>query len=475
MPSKFATMAHSAFFLLLAAILSLESNAAPIPTKSQLLKISSPQAQNLPEIVAPELIFNQKIDHFSESNHRTFRDRYYISKQFVTRKDAPVIFLAGEESATDKLYDPVMTRFAQQQGAYLIAIEHRYYGESQPFKRLTTSHLRYLSTEQAIEDMASLQRYAQDQLGMTGKWIVVGGSYSGNLAAFYRAKHPELVVGAIASSAPVFAKADFYEYDRHNAQVASPECRAGIQEATAMIEAELQDQKKAYAIKAQFNATDIQDDVDFLYVIGDVVANEFQYGRHLEFCSAIEGVHGQLLLDTFILTINAILKRDGMTAFQDSFETLENRKASFYRNWPGGADRAWMYQSCTEYGFYQTANPDRTESLRSARITLQFHNDVCKSLFGLTTPVNTEITNQMFYNQLVNGNVTHIFFSSGQDDPWSELEFRHKDAEVCADTQFTFFSIVGGAHCNDLSSYANESGKASQLEFERQAISWLNN
>ncbi len=44
------------------------------------------------------------------------------------------------------------------------------------------------------------------------KIVVFGGSYAGNLAAWFRLKHPEIAIGAIASSAPVFAQANFKEY-----------------------------------------------------------------------------------------------------------------------------------------------------------------------------------------------------------------------------------------------------------------------
>ena len=56
------------------------------------------------------------------------------------------------------------------------------------------------------------------------KWIVVGGSYAGNLAAWSRMMYPDLIHSAYASSAPVLVKSDFYEYDLMVAKVIGPEC-----------------------------------------------------------------------------------------------------------------------------------------------------------------------------------------------------------------------------------------------------------
>ena len=70
--------------------------------------------------------------------------------------------------------------------------------------------MNYLSSRQALEDAATFIRNMTRQHDLTpGKWIVFGGSYAGNLAAWMREKYPELVLGAISSSAPLLAKVDF--------------------------------------------------------------------------------------------------------------------------------------------------------------------------------------------------------------------------------------------------------------------------
>jgi hypothetical protein len=72
--------------------------------------------------------------------------------------------------------------------------------------------LKYLSVDQALEDAAAFAQNLKDTLNLDGPWITVGGSYSGNMAAWSRARYPHLFYAAYASSGPILAQLDFPEY-----------------------------------------------------------------------------------------------------------------------------------------------------------------------------------------------------------------------------------------------------------------------
>lgn len=79
---------------------------------------------------------------------------------------------------------------------------------------MSVSSLRYLSSEQALADLANFHDFIVKEYGMTdsNRWISFGGSYPGALSAWLRIRYPHIVYGALASSAPVQAELDFYQY-----------------------------------------------------------------------------------------------------------------------------------------------------------------------------------------------------------------------------------------------------------------------
>ena len=208
--------------------------------------------------------FNQVIDHFSASSP-TFKQRYFVDSSLAAGKNSPVLYyFCGEGTCEGATGTREVDALAQRIHAHRVALEHRYYGYSVPNHSLSNDNLKYLSMDQALEDLAAFEKYAQSKLGLRGKWISIGGSYAGELSAFYRLKHPEMVVGALASSAPVLAKANFIEYDQYVAKVAGPTCLHEIQAVVADIESKLDNPSTAAEVKALFGASEVKNSTDFL-------------------------------------------------------------------------------------------------------------------------------------------------------------------------------------------------------------------
>lgn len=74
--------------------------------------------------------------------------------------------------------------------------------------------MKFLSVDQSLADLAHFvtEITSDKKLNATGGVIVIGGSYSATMAAWFRQKYPHLVKGAWASSAPLRAKLNYFEY-----------------------------------------------------------------------------------------------------------------------------------------------------------------------------------------------------------------------------------------------------------------------
>ncbi len=72
--------------------------------------------------------------------------------------------------------------YAPKFNALIIALEHRFYGKSipRPEKGLSTENLFYLSSEQALADLANFIPFAKSKYtpdNLNAKVVVFGGSY----------------------------------------------------------------------------------------------------------------------------------------------------------------------------------------------------------------------------------------------------------------------------------------------------------
>lgn len=163
-------------------------------------------------VVNEERYFEQDLDHFDPLNNEVWQQRYFIRDDYYTKnnENSPIFICVGGEGPSldssvvyeteNNVHCSLMVNFAKEVGALIVALEHRYYGESNPTENLEIQNLKYLSSEQAVMDIANFhsfisQEYSLDSIN--NRWITWGGSYPGMMASFARLKFPHLVISFI--------------------------------------------------------------------------------------------------------------------------------------------------------------------------------------------------------------------------------------------------------------------------------------
>ncbi|KAI7745947.1 hypothetical protein M8C21_002649 [Ambrosia artemisiifolia] len=168
--------------------------------------------------------YNQTLDHFNfnPESYATFQQRYIINSKWWggASKNAPILAYLGAEGPID---DDVtilgfLTEHAPRFKALVVYLEHRFYGESNPVglkggpqsieaieESVKNKTIRgYFNSAQALADYAELLLHIKNKLhAHNSPIIVIGGSYGGMLASWFRLKYPHIALGALASSAPI--------------------------------------------------------------------------------------------------------------------------------------------------------------------------------------------------------------------------------------------------------------------------------
>ncbi|ORZ13501.1 serine carboxypeptidase S28-domain-containing protein [Absidia repens] len=218
--------------------------------------------------------FHQVVDH-QDTNSTTFRQRYWVNSDWYKTGGPVILYNAGETAADERsvyVTNSSMALLARELSGIVIVLEHRSYGESQPGADYSTKYLKTLTTYNALEDMASIIRNIKiPNLNKDippapqTKWIVYGGSYSGNLAAWMREKYPDIVFAAVPSSAPVEMRYNFYQYFQAIQTYAPTHCVRSIETVINYVDHILFSPfpKPKDKLKEQFGAQGLQHDDDF--------------------------------------------------------------------------------------------------------------------------------------------------------------------------------------------------------------------
>lgn len=363
---------------------------------------------------------------------------------------------------------------------------------------VTNENLVYLNSRQAAADLAhfihttflvspqkSFPTARDDDDSTIPIVILFGGSYPGVLAAFARSLYPHIVSAAVSSSAPVQAVLDFSAYHTHVGQVLNdtdPRCFNLVSTGHEMIKEQL----------TQYTATRSSSD-------GEAVA---RLARQFHLCNATALTSNvrnqQLWLGDGVLYFgtqendpscqdspycNIPKKCEALTArYEYEMEQDENATIAsatvaalaFLATYPSSigmpedcveldwegtiqfiADplrgqedglRSWLWQTCTEFGFYQTCERS------GCPFAVGFHPleqdlEVCERAFGvdaLTVAKAVQATNEWSGGWRMDA--TRILSVTGTIDPWSEMAMQNPSRHYNVTALPVVYQVPGASH-----------------------------
>ena len=449
--------------------------------------------------------FSVPVDHFHNDSryephsHESFDLRYWLDDTYY-RPGGPVIMIgSGEVSGAARL--PFLATgigkiLAEATGGLAVVIEHRYYGTSYPVPDLSTSNMRFLSTEQALADTAYFAQhiqYAGENLkdtnitSATTPYIFYGGSYAGAFAALLRKIYPDVFAGAISGSGVPQVYLDFWEYLEAARTYVDPACVEMSETLVQIIDRTLThpgDRQLADTLKGFFDLVDLPDD-DFAYSVNwglmSLQATHWDPdidGPYLaEYCAAVtsdvpwysstrtlrDDAHRILqsagLEDAAHLTprfLNWIGRTRSYIKMQTDAcgekkktpaECLSTRGAIDDESVPQGMLRSWTYQTCTQWGYFVTGTgvPEDRKPLMSRLVDLEYATMWCRDVFGIPAEPDMESINK--YGG-VNFSHSRVAFIDGEHDPWRQAGVHRIGVNEGRESTLSepFILLEGGVH-----------------------------
>lgn len=313
----------------------------------------------------------QRLDHFNQSDNRIFMQRYLKNEQHF-KDGGPIFIMVGGEWALDLqpmdrfMDEGTLFEIAAENSGLLLYPEHRYYGETQPFENSSVDNLKYLSVEQALEDLAEFIRFikSSDSRFTTSKVILTGASYSAMLAAFFRLKYPELGDGSWASSAIADIKVETGSYREIAGEAyrkyGSQKCYDNLDQGYTKIEEMLKAGdvtrlEEAFKLCNEIDLDNEKDVLHFINIVTSLVAATVAASdpdRVKNLCEILLSEEDPVigiskLTDLFFQ--GPCLR----TTYQSYLNYFDHANEMDHPANQGA--RQWFYQTCTQFGTYQTS------------------------------------------------------------------------------------------------------------------------
>ena len=401
---------------------------------------------------------------------------------------------------------------AQKIGAAVIVLEHRYWGMSSPFSELSTANMSYLTLPNAIADLTYFAEKAQLPFTDNGSiksnaidvpWVLMGGSYSGDLAAWTESVAPGTFWAYHASSAPVEAVNDYWGYFKP-VQLGMPaNCSKDVSLVIDHLDRTFTNGSASEIanLKAMFQMQGLHStDVGAALENGPWLwqGNQFYtgYSAFYQWCDYVEnalttstngttdvptnvtagpeGVGLQKALEGYALWWNTVqlpgyCEGYGYGSFTgrlntDCLDTYNASNPLFTDvSLSNTADRQWVWMTCNEpFGYWQDGAPTTRPTIVSRLVTADYWIRQCYlyfpdgpdgQTFGIAQGKTESDVNAYTGGWDIASNSTRLQFTNGGWDPWREATISsdlRPGGPVPSTSSAPVNIVPGGFHTSDL-------------------------
>lgn len=403
--------------------------------------------------------YDQTLDHFNynpEISYNKFKQRYVVNSKFWggAQSNSPIFCYLGAEAPIDGdvSFIGFLTDNAPRFKALAVYIEHRYYGKSVPAasfeEALDDDRTRgYFNSAQALADYAEVLLHVKERFSAyNSPIIVVGGSYGGMLASWFRLKYPHIAVGAVASSAPILyfdnitPQNGYYSIVTRDFKEVSESCEQTIRQSWSVMD-EVASKPNGLSILSQRfktcsrlnNSSELKDYLDSVYSTAAQYNSPPRYPVTVV-CGGIDGApKGTDILGRIFA---------GLAAYRGNktcYDTSEYNR-------PSETQLGWSWQTCSEM-VMPVGRGSNDTMFQAAPFDVKKFSKGCSDNYGVSPRPHWITT---YYGGhdiklILRRFASNIIFSNGLRDPYSSggvLENLSRSLVAV--------STVNGSHCLDI-------------------------